>query len=236
MVIPQNRSWSHLVYGHCFDYRLIVDLLEQRFGAENGYRETRESIAGLYALRFTSQGKMVEDSFVLSSAAWLAGRILKGSEWLSGFEDDQSTAAEIAAGTQEGVVTPVALEALTAKIIAHLSLAGFFTPAPSRYICRSTPVRPNTADATDDLLNSFILDDLVQVASSVADGESSAALEAYLSLHDDTKRVDLSDDVSSGTQCGLLALGRYPAGCWPAPGDIGLVHSQQLAVNAVRDG
>lgn len=44
-----NRTWSHLVYGHCFDYRLIVDLLEQHFGADNGYRETRESIAGLYA-------------------------------------------------------------------------------------------------------------------------------------------------------------------------------------------
>lgn len=236
MVIPQNRTWSHLVYGHCFDYRLIVDLLEQHFGADNGYRETRESIAGLYALRFTAQGKMVEDSFVLSSAAWLAGRILTGRERLSGFEDAQSTAAEIAAETLEGVVTPMALEALTAKVIAHLSLADFFSPAPSRYICRSTPVRPSAADATDDPLNSFLLDDLARVASSVAGGESSAALEAYLSLHDGTKRVDLSDDVSSGTQCGLLALGRYPTGCWPAPGDLGLVHSQQLAVNTIRDG
>ncbi|OBY20746.1 hypothetical protein A8O37_25480 [Pseudomonas aeruginosa] len=236
MVIPPNRTWSHLVYGHCFDYRLIVDLLEQYFGADNSYRETRESIAGLYALRFTAQGKMVEDSFVLSSAAWLAGRILTGSELLSGFEDAQSTAAEIAAETLEGVVTPVALEALSEKIIAHLYLAGFFSPAPSRYICRSTPVRPSTADATDDPLNSFLLDDLARVASSIAGGESSAALEAYLSLHDGTKRVDLSDDASSGTQCGLLALGRYPTGCWPAPGDLGLVHSQQLAVNAIRDG
>lgn len=85
MVIPQNRIWSHLVYVYCFDYRLIVELLVQHFGADNGYRETRESIARLYALRFTAQGKMVEDSFVPSSAAWLAGRILSGREWLTEF-------------------------------------------------------------------------------------------------------------------------------------------------------
>lgn len=66
MPIPDKRTWSHLVYGHCYDYRLIVQLLEQRFGADHGYRETRENITGLYALRFTAQGKMVADSFVLS--------------------------------------------------------------------------------------------------------------------------------------------------------------------------
>lgn len=72
----------------------------------------------------------------------------------------------------------------------------------------------------------------LRVASQVA----KAALVAYLSLHDGTKRVDLSVDISSGTQCGSLALGRYPSGCRPTPGDLGLVHSQQLAVNAIRDG
>lgn len=236
MAIPPNRTWSHLIYCHCFDYRRIVELLEQRFGADNGYRDTRGSIAGLYALRFTAQGKMVEDSFVLSSAAWLAGRIHTGREWLSGFEGAQSTAAEIAAETLEGVVTPAALEAVSEKIIAHLSLTDFFSSTPSRYICRSIPVRPGAEDATDDPLNSFFLDDLTRVASSVAEGESSAALEAYLSQHDGSNRVDLGDDASSATQCGLLAHGRYPAGCWPTPGDLGLVHSQQLAVNAIRNG
>ncbi|MBW6123164.1 hypothetical protein KZ843_09730 [Pseudomonas aeruginosa] len=170
MFIPPNRTWSHLVYGHCFDYRLIVDLLEQHFGADNGYRETRESIAGLYALRFTAQGKMVKDSFVLSSAAWLAGRILTGSEWLSGFEDTQSTAAEIAVETLEGVVAPVALEALSEKIIAHLSLAGFFSLAPAatsagqRLFVQAQQKRPTTLSTASCSMTSPGL----RVASQVA--------------------------------------------------------------------
>ncbi|MEW5511777.1 AAA domain-containing protein [Pseudomonas asiatica] len=234
MIIPKQRAWSHLVYGHCFDYRLIVGLLEQVFGADNAYRETRESITGLYAVRFTAQGMMVPDSFVLSSAAWLAGRVLGGKDWLSGFEAAQDVAAEIAGETLEGEVTAQALEALSDKILSYLSLADFFATDGRRYICASTPLRPN-AEPTDDPLNSFILDDLAKVAGEVARGNVSAPLNTYLARHEGSQRIDLTDDATSGTQCALLAVGRYPAGCWPTPGDLGLVHSQQLAVNAIHD-
>ncbi|NWC84064.1 ATP-binding protein [Pseudomonas putida] len=234
MTLPKQRAWSHLVYGHCFDYRLIVSLLEQTFGADNAYRETRESITGLYAVRFTAEGKMVADSFVLSSAAWLAGRVLGGKDWLSGFEAAQNTAAEIAGEALEGVVTAQALEVLSDKILSYLSLADFFAAHGRRYICASTPLRPN-AEPTDDPLNSFILDDLAKVTGEVARGNVSAPLNAYLARHEGSERIDLKDDASSGTQCALLAVGRYPAGCWPTPGDLGLVHSQQLAVNAIHD-
>lgn len=234
MIIPKQRAWSHLVYGHCFDYRLIVSLLEQKFGADNAYRETRESITGLYAVRFTAQGMMVADSFVLSSAAWFAGRVLGGKDWLRGFDAAQDAAAEIAGETLAGVVTAQALETLTDKILSHLSLDDFFGPDGRCYICASTPLRPN-AEPTDDPLNSFILDDLAKVAGEVVRGNFSAPLNAYLARHEGSQRIDLKNDASSGTQCALLGVGRYPAGCWPTPGDLGLVHSQQLAVNVIHD-
>lgn len=113
---------------------------------------------------------MVEDSFVLSSAAWLAGRIITGREWLSGFEDAQRTAAEIAAETLEGVVTPMALEALTAKVIAHLSLDGFYSPAPAatsagrRLFGQAQQTRPTILSTASCLMTSPGL----RVASRVA--------------------------------------------------------------------
>lgn len=53
--IPGKR-WSHQIYGRCFDYGVIVERLKAQYEAENGYRETKESIVGLYALRFDDKG------------------------------------------------------------------------------------------------------------------------------------------------------------------------------------
>lgn len=232
--IAKGWRWSHQVFGHCFDYRMIVGLLEEAFGADNGYRETRETTVGLFALRFTDQGELVTDSFVLSSAAWLAGRICEGKGWLTGFEEAQGAAAEIAAEILDGLVTSEKLEQLTDKLLDTLGLKDFFAATPRRYVCNSVPRKASGTEATDDPLNSFILEDLAQIASSVAAGTTSAPLEKYLSIHDGKRRIDLSDDETSTVQRSLLTPELYPDGCWPTPGDMGLVHSQQLAVNAIH--
>lgn len=233
--IAKGKRWSHQVYGCCFDYREIVKQLEAKYPTVNAYRETKELIVGLYALRFNDKGEFVPDSFVLSSAAWFAGRINLPSEaWLSGFDEAQTAAAKIAAAVLEGAVTCDALEQLTEKLLEMLGLEVFFAALPKRYICNSVPQKASGAEPTDDPLNSFILGDLAHVARNVASGTSSAPLDKYLTNHDRGQRIDLSKDSSSAQQRYLLTPELYPDGCWPTPRDIGLVHSQQLAINGIH--
>lgn len=232
--IPGKR-WSHQIYGRCFDYGVIVERLKAQYEAENGYRETKESIVGLYALRFDDKGEFIPDSFVLSSAAWFAGRIGRPKDdWLAGFDEAQGAAAKLAAELLEGPVTPELLEQLTDKLLAMIELETFFESIPKRYVSNSVLKKASGTDPQDDPLNSFILGDLAHISRQVAGGTSSAPLNAYLTIHDRTKRINLSEDSSSVYQRCLLAPEMYPDGCWPTPKDIGLVHSQQLAVNGIH--
>lgn len=234
-VATPGKRWSHQIYGRCFDYREIVTRLEAQYRAKNGYRETKETIVGLYSLRFSDKGEFIPDSFVLSSAAWFAGRIGRPSEeWLTGFNEAQSAAAKMAAEVLEGSATSELLEELTDKLLETLELEAFFKPLPKRYVCKSVLKRTSGTEPADDPLNSFILEDLAHIARHVADGTSSAPLDAYLTIHDPAKRIDLSKDSSSADQRYLLSPELYPDGCWPTPKDIGLVHSQQLAVNGIH--
>lgn len=233
--IVQGKRWSHQIYGRCFDYREIIKQLEAKYPANNAYRETKEAIVGLYALRFSDTGEFISDSFVLSSAAWFAGRISQPSEeWLTRFDEAQTAAAKKAAEVLEGAVTSDALEQLTNTLLEILGLEAFFAPLPKRYVCNSVLRKASGTEPTDDPLNSFILGDLTQIACSVANGTSSAPLDVYLTIHDRAKRIDLSKDSSSADQRYLLSPELFPDGCWPTPRDIGLVHSQQLAVNGIH--
>ncbi|HEK3716946.1 TPA: AAA domain-containing protein [Pseudomonas aeruginosa] len=230
-----GKRWSHQIYGRCFDYGKIVERLEAQYKAKNGYRETKETIVGLYSLRFSDRGEFIPDSFVLSSAAWFAGRIGRtADDWLTGFDEAQSEAAKIAAEVLEGPVTSDVLEQLTEKLLEMIDLEAFFKPLPKRYVCNSVLKKASGTEPADDPLNSFILGDLAHVARSVASGTTSVALDEYLSIHDPANRTDLSKDSSSADQRYLLAPEMYPDGCWPTPKDIGLVHSQQLAVNGIH--
>lgn len=233
--VTPGKRWSHQIYGRCFDYREIVKKLEAQYPAKNGYRETKETIVGVYALRFSDKGEFIPDSFVLSSAAWFAGRIGRpAEEWLTGFDEAQSAAAKKAAEVLEGAVTSELLEHLTDKLLETLGLEAFFASLPKRYVCNSVLKKASGTEPADDPLNSFLIGDLAQIACSVANGTSSAPLNAYLTIHDRAKRTDLSKDSSSADQRYLLSPEMFPDGCWPTPKDIGLVHSQQLAVNGIH--
>ncbi|MBH8258659.1 DNA helicase, partial [Pseudomonas aeruginosa] len=120
------------------------------------------------------------------------------------------------------------------KLLAMIELETFFESIPKRYVSNSVLKKASGTEPQDDPLNSFILGDLAHISRQVAGGTSSAPLDAYLTIHDRTKRINLSEDSSSVYQRGLLAPEMYPDGCWPTPKDIGLVHSQQLAVNGIH--
>ncbi|WP_455233345.1 AAA domain-containing protein [Geopseudomonas aromaticivorans] len=230
--LPKDRMWSHLLYARCYDNRLAIARLEEIFGAGHGYKEASPQLVALFAVRFDAAGRMVEDSLVLSSAAWFLGCVLSRRDWVTGFEAAQEDAKVLAAQKLSGVVTANALAELTQALVANLRLDSFFNLiAPiDRFI--STPVKSDE-DPGEDPLNSFILSDLSQVAGSLANQVNSAPLTMYLTRHSGQDRTDISQDANSTRIISMLNPGNYPVGCWPTEGGLGLVHSQQFAVNTL---
>jgi hypothetical protein len=232
--LPKNRVWSHTLYAHLYDGRRVAARLDDIFGADEGYREPQYRESALFAAKFNMTGQMVDDSFVLSSEAWFLGRVLTGQDWTRGFDSDQKSAANHAHALLSGRVTGEALRELTRWMVKFLGLDDFFGALDQqRFRFRSKPVKPDKAEPEDDPLNSFLLDDLADVAASIGRGETSLPLDQYLNRHDPQRRLHLDDDRASLPLIGRLMPDLYPQGCWPSERHLGLVHSQQLAVNTI---
>lgn len=177
---------------------------------------------------------MADGSLVLSSEAWFLGRVLAGKDWTRGFDDAQRSACAQAKTLLNGVVSDDALRALTQWILEFLGVAGFFGEKdayPFRF--RSQPVKPNKPESEDDPLNSFFLDELALVAESIREGVKSQPLDQYLRRHDPQSRLHVDDDRASQALIERLAPAAYANSCWPTERHLGLVHSQQLAVNTI---
>ena len=86
--LPDKRAWSHTLYAHLYDSRLVASALQELYGTDQGYREPQHRESALFAAKFNMSGQLVEDSFVLSSEAWFLGRALARKDWTRGFEDD----------------------------------------------------------------------------------------------------------------------------------------------------
>lgn len=231
-VLPEKYRWSHLLYARLFDFGLIVRGLEAEFGADTGYKDDGVSGVALFAIRFNQTGEMIEDSLTLSSAAWMYGRLVKKSQWASGLDKDMDRAREQAAQMLPGVATREQLDNLITWIIDFLGLSDVLSSIKPLHRFVSTPLKRDD-DPTDDPLNSFILDDLNAVSDAVRRGSISKPLSAYLGIHSEKNRIDISSKASVQWLINSLLPGKYPLGCWPTENNIGLVHSQQLAVNNI---
>ncbi|HFO1385429.1 TPA: DNA helicase, partial [Pseudomonas aeruginosa] len=232
--LPDKREWSHTLYAHLYDSRLVAAALKELYGADQGYREPQHRESALFAAKFTMAGQLVENSFVLSSEAWFLGRALAGQDWTRGFEDDQRAAAEQAQTQLQGHVSGDALRDFTLWVLQFLGVADFFAAVgrpPLRF--RSQPVKPDKPTSEDDPLNSFLLEDLATVADSLGKGVTSEALNQYLRRHDPRQRLHIDADVASLSLIERLMPQAYADSCWPSERHLGLVHSQQLAVNTV---
>lgn len=232
--LPHNREWSHTLFAHLYDSRLVDAALKELYGADQGYREPQPRESALFAAKFTTTGQLVENSFVLSSEAWFLGRALAGRDWMRGFEDDQRAAAEQAQTQLQGQVSGDALRDFTLWILEFLGVAKYFAVVehpPLRF--RSQPVKPDKTATEDDPLNSFLLEDLSAVADSLRKGVASEALNQYLRRHDPQQRLHIDAEVASLPLIERLMPQAYADSCWPSERHLGLVHSQQLAVNTV---
>jgi len=232
--LPDKRAWSHTLYAYLYDSQLVAAALLELYGADQGYREPQHRESALFVAKFTMSGQLVEGSFVLSSEAWFLGRALARKDWTRGFEEDQQAAAEQALTQLQGQVSGEALRDFTHWVLQFLGLADFFATAkrpPLRF--RSQPVNPDKPTSEDDPLNSFLLDDLATVADSLSKGVASEALNQYLRRHDPQSRLHIDSDDASPSLIERLMPQAYADSCWPSERHLGLVHSQQLAVNTV---
>lgn len=232
--LPNKREWSHALYAHLYDSRLVAAALKELYGADHGYREPQHRESALFAAKFTMNGQLVADSFVLSSEAWFLGRALAKKDWARGFEDDQRVAAEQALTQLQGEVSGDNLRDFTLWVLQFLGVEGCFAAVDrTRLRFRSQPVKPDKPISEDDPLNSFLLEDLATVADKLAQGVTSEALNQYLCRHDPQQRLHIDADVASRSLIERLMPQSYADSCWPSERHLGLVHSQQLAVNTV---
>lgn len=230
--LPKQRVWSHTLFAHVYDSRLVAEQLEKVFGADQGYKEPQHRESALFAAKFNMAGHLVEDSFVLSSEAWFLGRVLKGKDWSTGFEDDQRAVGDQAKALLGGEVTGSALRELTIWILDYIGISNFFGDIDKKvFRFRSRPIKPQKPEREDDPLNSFMLEDLSNIADSISKGEKSRPLEEYLCQYNERLRLHVDDKHSSLQLIKSLMPDSYPLSCWPSEQHRGLVHSQQLAVN-----
>jgi len=233
--LPSSKhEWSHTLYAFLYNNQLVADVLKELYGADQGYREPQQRESALFAAKFTMTGQLVENSFVLSSEAWFLGRALAEKDWTRGFEDDQRVAAEQALTQLQGQVSGDALRDFTLWVLQFLGVADFFAAVDRPLLrFRSQPVNPGKPASEDDPLNSFLIEDLVVVADSIGKGVTSEALNQYLLRHDPQSRLHIDTDVASGSLIERLMPQAYADSCWPSERHLGLVHSQQLAVNTI---
>lgn len=232
--LPKQCVWSHTLFAHLYDSQRVAAHLKELYGADQGYREPQHRESALFTTKFTSAGQLVDDSFVLSSEAWFLGRVLAGKDWARGFEDDQKAIGDRAKELFEGQVSGEALRELTHWILQYTGVANFFGDMDGKkFRFRSQPVNPNKRESEDDPLNSFLLDDLAAVADSIGNGEKSEPLAHYLRRHDTLLRLHVDDGLASLPLIDRLMPEAYAMSCWPSERHLGLVHSQQLAVNTI---
>jgi len=232
--LPEKRVWSHTLFAYLYDSRRVAEKLKDVYGADQGYQEPQSRKSALFAAKFTMLGHYVPDSFVLSSEAWFLGRVLTGKDWTRGFDADQRTIADHATTLLEGTVSDDALRGLTRSVLDRIGVANFFGEMDAHaFRFRSQPVNPEKPMVENDPLNSFLLDDLADVADSIERGEVSKPLDQYLRRHESEPRRHIDDDRESLGLIERLMPDAYPMGCWPSEKHHGLVHSQQLAVNTI---
>ncbi|MEB1698327.1 hypothetical protein VDR20_21095 [Xanthomonas campestris pv. campestris] len=233
--LPKKRIWSHTLYAHLYDSRLVAEKLDAMYGADQGYQEPKFRESAVFAAKFTAGGRLVDDSFVLSSEAWFLGRVLTGKDWTRGFETDQKTLRERANSQFEGEVSSEGLRELTHWTLQFLGLGDFFGEMDHHlFRFRSQPIKPDKPESEDDPLNSFLLDDLADVVDAISRGVKSEPLDQYLRHHDPKPRLHMDDQRASLPLMGRLMPDAYASSCWPTEHHLGLVHSQQLAVNTIQ--
>ena len=88
-------------------------------------------------------------------------------------------------------------------------------------------------DRTSEFLNSFIAKDITRVSRAVSSRDIGTGLKQYLNIINPEEKSDVLKDLDKTKS--ILSPENYPRAIWPDAGKHTLVHSQQLAINAIYD-
>ncbi|WIM94186.1 AAA domain-containing protein [Actinoplanes oblitus] len=252
--------WRHSVYGGVFSLDRVHAVTQRVLGTspEDVDERIPRGDTALFAVVLTSDGRMLLDTLVLSTAGWAAGRTTDPGPhnpgWLDGFDTDEQRWAdrvrdlvaaadddhEAARLLEDGIAVsqPVGPQLLTRVVEMTSDLLGVTeTLQPQGLRIHSERVKAwRELDAQSDFLNSFFVEDLRRVADAAASGDCGPALVDYLSSDDAVAGLphwDVRDTEQTGRLLDELAPERVPAGRWPAKPAHSLATSQQLAINAM---
>jgi len=256
---PIDRSkndWRHGVYGGIYQLDRLHESLGRVFG-ENGIdvdERTPRGRSALFTVQVTGDGRLLLDTFVLSSAAWALGRAHHPgpthSRWLDGFQEAESalraTIEEVLVVAEDdergrslnkrGVrsTRPVeyeVLERLVRHIAESLGIENEIAPRGLQIQSRQVALG-SEEEAQPELLNSLFADDLERVADAVSVGEYGTGLAQYL-RGDGPGRIDVRDPAQRDGLIDRLSPAKIPAGRWPTDPAHSLAASQQLAINVI---
>lgn len=250
---PRGRVWRHTLFGGVHRLDEVHALLAERMheDADEVDERTPRGESAIVAFQVDQDGVFVEDSLVLSSAAWAIGRTATGpwAGWLDGFEEAQSAlvkgvgvvlaaadrrlAAEGGDGGQQPT-PPVDRRVLDGVSRAAGAVVGDDID-PSRWRVESVAVPPRSRPRTD-FLNSFVAEDLARVSAAVRAGGVPPALARYLSGSDAPGRVDVRSPEHAAEVDARLEPRWVPAGRWPTSTAKPLATSQQLGVAEALNG
>ncbi|RKT54437.1 DEAD/DEAH box helicase [Saccharothrix australiensis] len=250
--LTAKQTWRHVVHLGIYQLDGVYEALSRVFTPdEESYDDRPAGESAVAAFVVDERGQAVLDSIVLSGCAWATGQVVRHGggrvDWLSGFdkaangfsEEWRDIVAVEDVGSGEGV--PITR---TPRSLDHGDLADCLAAAvaatgtgvilrPGEIRVRSQVVsRRTAASAGHDFLNSFIVDDLGNVAERLASGDFGAALREYLSPEGSistARRVDVRENVHAVLEA--TAPDRVPSGRWPSDPEHPLALNQQLAVN-----
>lgn len=255
-----NRSkyaWKHTVYLGCYQIEDAYSILDKLFEPDAESYDVRPSgHSALAAFTVDDDGRLMTDSFLLSTCGWATGRSFdpghSAPDWLDGFRTTQATLAKhlgdlVGASESDSdspatedtgpVGSPLTADAVaefTTAVTGLLRLQGRLPCGEIRV--QSRQVRLDWAHEVDgsDFLNSFILEDLDLVSRQIDANDVGKGLLDYLREDhqiDTSTRVDVRQDLASVYEAS--APDKLPPGRWPSSSDKPLAMSQQLAVNTI---
>lgn len=155
---------------------------------------------------------------------------------VGGTDDDLDQDGDVrlprAVGSRPLTVADIA--AFTAWLADRLGVTSDLNPDAARVSCFQVRERNRDEPPTQDFLNSFVADDLAEVADALAAGDCGRAATLFLTENADLP-VDQRTDVRADPTkvLGGVDPGHVPGGRWPSDTTRPLALSQQFAVNTL---
>lgn len=252
-VDPDGKEWTYGIYAGLLNVARIRGEIEGWLGAsrDNAVRDERKPEGtSLIGFQVSGDGRVIEDSLVLSTFGWAYGQL--SAQHQEGTPDASTyLTTEHFEAVEDRVVDRFAAE-LAGEFVTASQLSEFLTwlavelelphgammPVLCRVECAQNKPRAQEGKGTEkgspkiaaaiQMLNSLFSDDLEAVERAVAERQYGPALATYLGEAPATQH-DLREDHAA--TWALLNPELYPKGRWPSAGRFPLVFSQQVAVN-----